>query len=187
MIIFYFFYDENKIYNYTLFLFLPFFALKEFKIPFFVVTDEFETGVPRDFLWIRGNEMNPSESILLFNEFWNEKGKQPNRRVWFAPGNLKLVEKLDENDDEFWETTIYFNKFAMPKMLSGIIARIEYDLNADKLIDVWIFPGERIEWSTDPAKEIPGRFVLLNTIANQDLALEFFRKKKFLFLESAMR
>lgn len=119
------------------------------KIAIFMETFENQKEVPDDWMWLKMNPEDPQSFQFLYNEIASKDPQKVDLKIWFGPGNLKLVEKDDKDQDGFFETTQYYNRFAKPKIGSGIIARIEIDSDKDQRPDIWIFPMERMELDTN--------------------------------------
>ncbi|MCB1193030.1 MAG: hypothetical protein KDK90_21475 [Leptospiraceae bacterium] len=120
-------------------------SLNDSNTSIFIGTDEDRDGVIEDHLWVnaKSKDIGGKGVDLLFNEIKGEKGIFS--RLWYGPSNIKLIEKTDEDRDGFIETTAYFNKTALPKVITGHVARIEIDSNKDGKVEVWIFPSVRFE------------------------------------------
>lgn len=95
-----------------------------------IETDTDMDGRMEDYLWVSGEATDVKSSLLLFNLIM--KNGKPKSKTWYGPGNVKLIEKSDEDEDGYLETTAYFNRFAKPKVMNGIVARIEIDSNKDQ-------------------------------------------------------
>jgi hypothetical protein len=116
------------------------------KLGVLVLTDTNRDGEMDDYLWVRSELLQPEKSIVLFNEVYREN--QINQQIFYGPGNLKIYELTDVNEDGIMDTQIYYNSRALPKVLTGIIARAEIDIDQDGTPDFYIFPGKRIEWDS---------------------------------------
>ncbi|MBM9501048.1 hypothetical protein JWG44_12375 [Leptospira sp. 201903071] len=119
------------------------------KIAIFMETFEYQKEVPDDWMWLKMDSKNPESYQTLYNEIASKDPHKVDVKVWYGPGNLKLVEKDDRDQDGYFETTQYYNRFAKPKITSGIVARIEIDSDKDQKPDIWIFPMERMELDTN--------------------------------------
>jgi hypothetical protein len=110
-----------------------------------IETDTDLDGKIDDYLWVNGKKDAVGESLLLFNQI-HENGKIK-QQIWYGPQSQKLVAKSDEDGDGFLETTTFYNHLAKPKVLEGIVARIEIDKTKDNVTNIWIYPGKRMEIS----------------------------------------
>ncbi|MBM9501050.1 hypothetical protein JWG44_12385 [Leptospira sp. 201903071] len=119
------------------------------KIAIFMETFEYQKEVPDDWMWLKMDSKNPESYQALYNEIASNDPHKVDVKVWYGPGNLKLIEKDDRDQDGYFETTQYYNRFAKPKINSGIIARIEIDSDKDQRTDIWIYPMKRMEIDTN--------------------------------------
>lgn len=119
------------------------------KISIFMETFEYQKNVPDDWTWLKMDSKNPQSYQTFYNEIASKDPNKIDIQIWFGPGNVKLIEKDDKDSDGFFETTQYYNRFAKPKITSGIIARIEIDSDQDGKSDLWIYPMKRMELDTD--------------------------------------
>ncbi|AOP35375.1 hypothetical protein A0128_16930 [Leptospira tipperaryensis] len=119
------------------------------KISIFMETFEYQKEVPDDWMWLKMDPKDPKSYQALYNEIASKDPQKVDSKIWFGPGNLKLIEKVDRDLDGFFETTQYYNRFAKPKINSGIIARIEIDSDLDQRPDIWIYPMKRMELDTN--------------------------------------
>ena len=98
-----------------------------------------------DWLWVKGDLSKPNEAILLFNEIQDGKGFIV-EQIYYGDKNHKLMGKSDLDKDGFLESTIYYNFLAKPKVIQGIVARVEIDGDKNGSPEIWIYPGLRIEY-----------------------------------------
>ncbi|MBM9501225.1 hypothetical protein JWG44_13290 [Leptospira sp. 201903071] len=122
---------------------------RDSNVSIFMETFENQKEVPDDWLWLKMDPKDPKSFQPLYNEIASNDPHKVDVKVWYGPGNLKLVEKDDRDQDGYFETTQYYNRFAKPKITSGIVARIEIDSDKDQKPDIWIFPMERMEIDTN--------------------------------------
>ncbi len=109
----------------------------------FIETDSSLNGKMEDFLWVNGDNSDIQNSAILFNLV--QKNGKTKSKTWYGPSNIKLIEKVDEDEDGYLESTIYYNRFALPKAIQGIVARIEIKSVTDDKTSIWIYPGNRME------------------------------------------
>lgn len=109
-----------------------------------VETDPDGDGIINDYVWVNASSIQREKHLLLFNEIQTDKNI-PIEQIWFGPKNYKLIGKIDLNKDGNLESTVYYNYKAAPKIISGIVARIEVDSNLDGKTDIWIYPNLRLE------------------------------------------
>lgn len=119
------------------------------KISIFMESYEFQKETPDDWTWLKMDSKDPKSFQTFYNEIASKNPKIVDIKIWFGPDNLKLIEKNDKDLDGFFETTQYYNRFAKPKVTSGIIAKIEIDSDKDLRGDIWIYPMQRIELDTN--------------------------------------
>ncbi|MGJ4752607.1 Lsa25.6 family adhesin [Leptospira kmetyi] len=115
------------------------------KISIFMETFEFQKETPDDWTWLRMDSKDPKSFQIFYNEIASKDPKKIDIKIWFGPDNVKLIEKNDKDLDGYFENTKYYNKFAKPKITSGIIARIEIDSDQDHKVEIWIYPMKRLE------------------------------------------
>ncbi|XDD49852.1 lipoprotein [Leptospira sp. WS92.C1] len=139
---------ENKLYTKS-----------DSQISIFMETFEHQQELPDDWMWLKIDSKDPKSFQTFYNEMASKEPQKIDRKIWFGPNNLKLIEKKDQDQDGYFETTQYYNRFAKPKISSGIIARIEIDLNKDQKPDLWIYPMKRVELDTNQ-DGIPDRMSL---------------------------
>ncbi|WP_125226079.1 hypothetical protein [Leptospira barantonii] len=108
-------------------------------------TFEYQKKTPDDWMWLKMDSQDPKSLEIFYNESAVKNPQRVDRKIWFGPDNVKLIEKNDTDADGFFETTQYYNKFAKPKTNSGIVARIEIDSDQDRKAEIWIYPMKRIE------------------------------------------
>ncbi|RHX92615.1 Lsa25.6 family adhesin [Leptospira stimsonii] len=125
---------ENRLYTKT-----------DSKIAIFMETFENQKDFPDDWMWLKMDAKDPKSYQELYNEIASKDPQKVDIKIWFGPGNVKMIEKADRDLDGYFETTQYYNRFAKPKVTSSIIARIEIDSDKDQRPDIWIFPLERME------------------------------------------
>lgn len=114
------------------------------KLGVLVLTDTNRDGEMDDYLWVRSELLQPEKSLVLFNEIYKEN--RVNQQIFYGPGNRKIYELTDGNEDGVMDTEIFYNSQALPKVLIDIIARVQVDIDQDGSPDFYIFPGKRIEW-----------------------------------------
>ncbi|WP_455032236.1 Lsa25.6 family adhesin [Leptospira sanjuanensis] len=119
------------------------------KISIFMETFERQKKMPDDWMWLKMDSKDPKSFQTFYNEIASKDPNKIDIKIWFGPDNIKLIEKDDKDSDGFFETTQYFNRFAKPKINSGIIARIEIDSDRDGKPDIWIYPMKRMELDTN--------------------------------------
>ncbi|MBM9579330.1 hypothetical protein JWG45_19495 [Leptospira sp. 201903070] len=145
---------------------------RDSNVSIFMETFEKQKDVPDDWMWLKMDPKDPKAFQSLYNEIASKDPLKVDIKIWFGPGNLKLIEKDDRDQDGFFETTQYYNRFAKPKVNSGIVARIEIDSDKDQKIDIWIYPMKRIEIDTNQ-DAIPDTFS-----ENPDTIGQVFKKGK---------
>ncbi|RHX81444.1 Lsa25.6 family adhesin [Leptospira yasudae] len=140
------------------------------KISIFMETFEYQKNVPDDWTWLKMDSKNPQSYQTFYNEIASKDPDKVDIKIWYGPDNLKLIEKDDKDSDGFFETTQYYNRFAKPKLTSGIIARIEIDSDQDGKSDLWIYPMKRMELDTNkdriPDKMSADRKVISEVLKN---------------------
>lgn len=109
-----------------------------------IETDPDGDGILNDYVWVNADSAQREKHLILFNEIHADKNI-PIEQIWFGPKNYKLIGKIDLNKDGKLESTVYYNFKAAPKVVSGIVARIEVDSNLDSITDIWIYPNLRME------------------------------------------
>ncbi|WP_411821834.1 hypothetical protein [Leptospira sp. 'Mane'] len=113
----------------------------------FLETDTDQDDIADDFSWIKADQNQKENFIILYNE--TRANDQTTKQTWYGPGNTKIIEKTDENKDGYFETTTYYNRFAKPQVARGIVARIEIDASKNNLTNIWLYPGVRMEKDTN--------------------------------------
>ncbi|MBM9579334.1 hypothetical protein JWG45_19505 [Leptospira sp. 201903070] len=131
---------DQKTKNQTAFVFRP------ENLLMMIQTDTDLDGQTDLWTWVRGNRESPESSLVLFEEM---KRKGNHSRIWYGPGNRKLIEQDDLNEDGRWESILYYNSMAIPGETLRIVGRIEVDLNGNGRPDLWIFPEARMELDRD--------------------------------------
>lgn len=117
------------------------------KLGTFLETDSNQDGITDDFSWLKADPNRKENTMLFYNELKTKD--QVIKQTWYGPGNTKLIEKTDEDKDNYLETTTYYNRFAKPQITKGIVARIEIDIDKNDKTDIWLYPGVRMEKDSD--------------------------------------
>ncbi len=118
------------------------YTLREFGIMNMLLVDTDLDGEIDDLNWVKGNRKEPFKAMLLYSENIKKGSKS---RIWYGPGNIKMIGQDDLDKDGVFETVVYYNRFAKPKVLQRIIARFETDADGNGRPDVWIYPERRVE------------------------------------------
>lgn len=111
--------------------------------------DENLDAKPDSWIWVDIDPDNQKDNQLLFEKRSIQQNGQIDTKIWYGPGNLKLVGVNDFDKNGSFESFTYYNNRALPKVLKGIVARIETDSDGDGQVDVWIYPGQRAEWDSN--------------------------------------
>ncbi|EMO87509.1 adhesin Lsa25.6 [Leptospira noguchii] len=118
------------------------FVLQPEKLLVMVRTDSNLDGKTDLWTWVRGDDKDPKTSLVLFEELIR---KGNHSRTWYGPGNRKLIEQNDLDENGTWESMVYYNASAMPKETMRIVAHVEVDLYGKGKPSLWIFPEARME------------------------------------------
>jgi hypothetical protein len=94
--------------------------------------------------WLRIGKEDPSKRDLFYKELW-EKGL-PQKKIFYGPGSIPLVQVSDLNTDGKMDTITYFNSSALTGAQSNNVALKEIDTNGDGKADVWVYPAARLEY-----------------------------------------
>ncbi|EMM72083.1 adhesin Lsa25.6 [Leptospira weilii] len=143
------------------------FVLQPEKLLVMVRTDSDLDGKTDLWTWVRGDDKNPKASLVLFEELIR---KGNHSRTWYGPGNRKLIEQNDLDEDGRWESMVYYNAFAIPKETMRIVAHVEMDLYGKGKPSLWIFPEARMELDLDDDGKPD------HLLTKQELMLENFAK-----------
>ncbi|EQA61465.1 adhesin Lsa25.6 [Leptospira alexanderi] len=143
------------------------FVLQPEKLLVMVRTDSDLDGKTDLWTWVRGDDKDPKASLVLFEELIR---KGNHSRTWYGPGNRKLIEQNDLDEDGRWESMVYYNASAIPKETMRIVAYVEVDLYGKGKPSLWIFPEARMELDLDD-DGMPDHL-----LTNQDRMLENFAK-----------
>ncbi|KPA32382.1 putative lipoprotein [Leptospira interrogans] len=130
-----------------------------------VRTDSNLDGKTDLWTWVRGDDKDPKTSLVLFEELIR---KGNHSRTWYGPGNRKLIEQSDLDENGTWESMVYYNAFAVPKETMRIVAHVEVDLYGKGKPSLWIFPEARMELDSNEDGK-PDQI-----LTNQDRMLENF-------------
>lgn len=117
-------------------------SLKDYGIMFMILSDTDQDGIIDDFTWVLGSQSSPESSAILYSE--STRSDSPSR-IWYGPGNIKILAREDLNKDGVFETVVYYNETAVSKSSGGIVARFETDMDGDGRPDTWTYPGRRME------------------------------------------
>ncbi|MDI7173494.1 adhesin Lsa25.6 [Leptospira santarosai] len=143
------------------------FILQPEKLLVMVRTDSDLDGKTDLWTWVRGGDKDPKTSLVLFEELIR---KGNHSRTWYGPGNKKLIEQNDLDEDGRWESMVYYNASAIPKQTMRIVAYVEVDLYRKGKPSLWIFPEARMELDLDDDGKPD------HLLTNQNLMLENFAK-----------
>ncbi|EMF80194.1 putative lipoprotein [Leptospira weilii serovar Topaz str. LT2116] len=143
------------------------FVLQPEKLLVMVRTDSDLDGKTDLWTWVRGDDKNPKASLVLFEELIR---KGNHSRTWYGPGNRKLIEQNDLDEDGRWESMVYYNASATPKETMRIVAHVEVDLYGKGKPSLWIFPEARMELDLDDNGKPD------HLLTKQELMLENFAK-----------
>ncbi|WP_016761672.1 adhesin Lsa25.6 [Leptospira kirschneri] len=141
------------------------FVLQPEKLLVMVRTDSNLDGKTDLWTWVRGDDKDPKTSLVLFEELIR---KGNHSRTWYGPGNRKLIEQSDLDENGTWESMVYYNAFAVPKETMRIVAHVEVDLYGKGKPSLWIFPEARMELDSNEDGK-PDQI-----LTNQDRMLENF-------------
>ncbi|WP_061286551.1 adhesin Lsa25.6 [Leptospira interrogans] len=141
------------------------FVLQPEKLLVMVRTDSNLDGKTDLWTWVRGDDKDPKTSLVLFEELIR---KGNHSRTWYGPGNRKLIEQSDLDENGTWESMVYYNAFAVPKETMRIVAHVEVDLYRKGKPSLWIFPEARMELDSNEDGK-PDQI-----LTNQDRMLENF-------------
>ena len=109
-----------------------------------IETDSNGDGKINDYVWVNADSNLKENFQLLFNEIQSRENI-PIEQIWYGPKNHKLIGKSDLNKDGILESIVFYNNMAAPKVVQGIVARIEVDTNLDGKTDLWLYPNLRVE------------------------------------------
>ena len=109
-----------------------------------IETDSNGDGKINDYVWVNADSNLKENFQLLFNEIQSRENI-PIEQIWYGPKNHKLIGKSDLNKDGILESIVFYNNMAAPKVVQGIVARIEVDSNLDGKTDLWLYPNLRVE------------------------------------------
>ena len=118
------------------------YTLRESRRSPFIAVDTTLKGQLDSFIWIyQTKDSGPTPEIL------HEENLRPEtrERTWYGPGSRKLLSKQDLDRNGSLETTVYYNRTALPGVLVGTVARLSVDASGDGKPDVWIYPRRRLE------------------------------------------
>ncbi|EMJ52648.1 putative lipoprotein [Leptospira interrogans serovar Valbuzzi str. Duyster] len=141
------------------------FVLQPEKLLVMVRTDSNLDGKTDLWTWVRGDDKDPKTSLVLFEELIR---KGNHSRTWYGPGNRKLIEQSDLDENGTWESMVYYNAFAVSKETMRIVAHVEVDLYGKGKPSLWIFPEARMELDSNEDGK-PDQI-----LTNQDRMLENF-------------
>ncbi|WP_061249722.1 adhesin Lsa25.6 [Leptospira alstonii] len=143
------------------------FVLQPEKLLVMVRTDSDLDGKTDLWTWVRGDDKDAKASLVLFEELIR---KGNHSRTWYGPGNRKLIEQSDLDEDGRWESMVYYNASAVPGQTMRIVAYVEVDHYGKGKPSLWIFPEARMELDLDDDGKPD------HLLTNQDRMLENFAK-----------